>query len=94
MVTGDSKITSLSDVIETELENGEAVLLHMGTQSYYSLNQTALHMWHLMKEGRTLNEVSEGVEAEFDISREEALKSVIELATNLVSEKLVGVAEG
>lgn len=89
MVTSESKGTYHPDVLCTELGNGDAMLLHPVTQSYYSLNQTGLFIWRLMGEGFALNEIGRILEARFDVSFERAQECVLALAGELASEELV-----
>lgn len=45
------------DVIVTELQEGDAVLLHLGTRMYYSLNETGLNIWRHLENGQILTEM-------------------------------------
>ena len=81
------------DVVFTELENKEAVLLHLGTKMYYSLNETGLRIWQMLSSGLTLGEISKGLEGEFDVTPEKAKESVINLIGELITEKLVEVVD-
>ena len=89
MVTTDTKATPDLDVLSTELQNGEAVLLHLGTKTYYSLNDTGLRIWQLLSKGLTLNEISQELEAEFDVTLKQAQDCVFDLTNQLVAEELV-----
>ena len=82
------------DVVVTELENKEAVLLHLGTKMYYSLNETGLHIWQILGSNLTIEEIIERLQEKFDITPEKAKESVINLIGELVTEKLVEVVDG
>ncbi len=82
------------DVVFTELENKEAVLLNLGTKMYYSLNETGLRIWQMLGSGITLGEISERLQGEFDVTPEKAKESVINLVSELITEKLVEVVDG
>ena len=75
----------------TELKNGDAVLLHLGRKTYYSLNETGARIWRLLGEGLTLDEISQGLEAESDVTLEHAQQCVIVLANELRAEELLNL---
>ncbi len=92
MKLGD-RASAHPDVISTTLKTGESVLLHIGTKTYFSLNETGSRIWNLMSDGLTLGEISQRLESEFDVSMERAQESVVALAQELVKEQLVHVSK-
>ncbi len=89
MITSETKVTTHPDVLYTELKDGDAVLLHLQTKTYYTLNETGARMWSLMFKGLTLGEISQGIITEFDVTLDRAQESVINLANELVAAELV-----
>ena len=89
MVTEDTKATPDPDALCTTLKNKEAVLLHLGTKTYYSLNETGAYIWTMMSKGLTLGEIIRDIEAEFDVTADKAQESVIDLASQLAAAELV-----
>jgi hypothetical protein len=89
MFTLDQQIRPHPEVVETELEEGEVVLLHLESKTYYSLNVTGARIWQGVKQGLTLQEISRRLQAEFDVAEEEATPSVLELVTELLQQHLV-----
>ena len=77
------------EVVCTEVGGKEAVLLHLDTKKYYSLNQTGLCIWQLLSKGQTPAEVIGQIQTEFDVTPEKARESVINLMNELSSEKLI-----
>ena len=66
-------ITASEDVICTELEpEREAVLLHLQTKRYYTLNETGLYIYRKLESGCTFGELVDALLADFDVSEEEA----------------------
>ena len=88
------KVVPDKDVIVTELEGKEAVLLHLGTKMYFTLNETGLCIWQMLNSGLTPGEISERFLSEFDVSPEKARESVLNLINELIQEKLVKVVDG
>lgn len=89
MVTIHSMVKPHPDVVCTELKNGESVLLHLQTHTYFSLNETGTRIWSLMGKGLTMEQIGQSLEAVYDVSSERAHNCVLELVTALQREELV-----
>ena len=81
------------EVVDTELEGEGAVLLHLESQIYFSLNQTGTLIWKAMKQGLTLQEICHRLQKEFQVGEDEAEQSVLALTRDLAQHKLVQTAE-
>jgi len=84
----DDKISPSSEVVDTTLNEGEVVLLHLESKMYYSLNPTGERIWRGLKEGVSLNEISQRLQDEFDVSEQDADRSVVDLVNELCEQKL------
>ena len=93
MVTAGTRVILQQNAVDTVLQNGETVLLHLGTNQYYTLNETGSHIWRLLGNGLSLGEIGQSIESEFDVSLDQARRSVIDLANELVAERLVTLVE-
>ena len=89
MITLNDKIEPDPDVVVTELDDNEAVLLHLGTKMYYTLNETGIRIWQLLSEGHSIGEATDTIHHEYDILLEAAQESVFKLTQDLIAEKLV-----
>jgi len=78
-------------VVCTELRNGESVLLHLGTQSYFTLNKTGTVIWRLMAQGMDLGGVARELSATYQVSRLQAGQNVLDLADQLAAEQLISL---
>jgi hypothetical protein len=76
-------------VVDTELEGQEVVLLHMQSMQYYSLNLTGTRIWHGLKQGLDLGEISQRLRAEFTVEAERAERSVLTLVEELCQQQLL-----
>lgn len=81
------------DVVSTLLDNGEAVLMHMGTASYFSLNATGARIWQLLTTGLAPAAIAEQLAAEYAITPAQAHQSVLTLVGQLVDQQLLLVAD-
>jgi hypothetical protein len=89
MLTLEQRATPHTAVVDAELQDGEAVLLHLDSRSYYSLNLTGMRIWQAIKAGLPLADVSRRLQAEFDVTETDADTSVLALVNELLNHKLV-----
>lgn len=74
----------------TRFDEEEGVLLHLETQSYYTLNATGVLIWEQLEAGRqTVEELVETLLATYEVSRKEADRQVRAFLEELVQEGLV-----
>jgi hypothetical protein len=93
MTTLDDKFRPNAQVVDTKLDDGEVVLLHLDSKSYFSLNVTGERIWQGLKQGLSLREISQRLQAEFDVDEAGADSSVVELIDELTQQKLVQLAD-
>jgi hypothetical protein len=84
----DQRIHPHPQVVDTTLDDTEVVLLHLDSKTYYTLNLTGGRVWRGLKEGLTLREISDRIQAEFAVEADEANRSVLELADELCANEL------
>ena len=93
MFTLDQKLCPDPDVVDTELDSDELVLLHLGSKTYYSLNGSGMKVWHALKRGLSLGEISRSMQEEFEVDSKTADQGVLRIASELAEEKLLRVRE-
>jgi coenzyme PQQ synthesis protein D (PqqD) len=74
------------------VEDG-AVVLHMGTKRYYSLNETGTFLWCRLEDGIAGAEIVARMLDEYDVEIAEAEIAVVRLLDELVQESLICVAD-
>ena len=79
------------DVVGTKLDNGETVLMHMGTANYFTLNSTGTTIWELLGQGMTLAAIGEKLVATYDVAVDQATASVMALVEQLVDQQLLSL---
>jgi hypothetical protein len=67
---------------------GEAILIHLNTGSYYSLNEVGTDFWNLLDGQRTIAECADLIAADYDAPRDVVLADLLELAGELTAEGL------
>lgn len=88
MPTLNDKMRPHSQVVDTKLDEGEVVLLHLESKMYYSLNPTGERIWQGLKEGLSLKEISCRLQSEFAVNEENADRSVLDLVNELCEQNL------
>ena len=84
----DEKVRLHSEVVDTKLDDGEVVLLHLESKMYYSLNPTGERIWQGLKEGLSLRDISQRLQEEFDVEADAADESVLDLVNELCEQNL------
>jgi Coenzyme PQQ synthesis protein D (PqqD) len=89
MISWDWQAHPHPEVVDTELDTGETVLLHLESTTYYSLNATGTRIWQGLKRGLPLQEISRQLQEAFEVEAERADRSVLALVNELVQHQLV-----
>ena len=71
----------------------ETVLVHMGTGRIHHANPTGSRVWELLSDGRTVGEVLETLEGEFDAPAEQLRDEVTVFVEGLSKEKMIRPVE-
>ena len=85
----DQQLRLHPDVVETELDGDETVLLHLDSKLYYTLNPTGTRIWRGIKDHLTLREISQGLQREFEVEPDVAERSVLRLVDELRQRSLL-----
>ncbi len=67
----------------------ETVLVHLETNRIYELNRTAASLWDLLAASPTKAELEERMALEFDVERDELVREIQVLLSELGSERLI-----
>jgi hypothetical protein len=78
-----------SDVVSTQLDDEEAVLLSLETQQYYSLNETGSRVWELLSDGHDVDAIATAISDEWEVTEDEARSYVQSFLDELAEEGLV-----
>ena len=85
-------VTLASDVV-LRVINGEALLLKLGDEDVFALNDTGTRIVQLIAEGRDLDRVLDALYEEYGVERTELRRAVRDLVDALLARGLV-VARG
>jgi Coenzyme PQQ synthesis protein D (PqqD) len=84
-----NKPTVISETIE-----GETIIIHLGTGTYYSLEGSGADVWSALESSATAQEIAERLAAQYDVESDAALSAVESVLTDLSTEELVRQADG
>ena len=84
----DSAYAPRQDVA-SELIDGEAIIIDLGTGMYFSLDGAAGRIWALLAELRSLNEILACLLAEYEVGAQVARDDLENLVTQLLAENLI-----
>lgn len=71
----------------------EAVILHLGSGTYFGLDPVGARIWELMKEPKTPAEICDVLLDEYDVSRENLERDTMNLISDLIAQNLVSASQ-
>jgi hypothetical protein len=86
-VNADTRLSHTAEATFQEVA-GEAILIHLNTGVYYSLNEVGTSFWNLLDGQRSIAACADLIAAEYDAPREVILADLLELSADLVKEGL------
>ena len=72
---------------------GETVILHMGSGTYFGLDPVGTRIWELLSQPRTTAELRDGVVAAFEVEPERAQRDLEALLADMQAQGLVESAD-
>jgi len=87
------RLTIRPDVLARNVGD-ETVILDLASGTYFGLDPVGARVWTLLQGGRTLGDICDALEGEFDVARLQLETDVVRLAGELRAQQLVDVADG
>lgn len=91
-LTESTTVVADESCLSTTIEN-EAVILHADAGKYYGFNQVGTYIWELLQEPFTLEEITENVTTEYDVTRNQCREDVYELISELLEYNLIRIVD-
>ena len=79
------------DIVYTDFDGGEGMIVDLTTKQYYRLNETAALIWRSLEGGKDVDQIIEEMQSKYEVSREQALASIERLISKLRTNRLVDV---
>ncbi len=89
MLHSETRIQPHASIVFTRLDETEAVLLHLDTKRYYSLNETGAHLWELLEDGRSPADMAQALHHAYEITSAEALDVIRAFVDELQRDGLI-----
>lgn len=84
----DQKYQVAEDILLRKVEN-EAILLHITSGTYYSLNETSILFWQAICEAKSLPSVIEEIIKEYQVESEQAWADLAIFVQDLLNYGLI-----
>ena len=78
-----------ANIVATEFEGGESVLVDLDTKRYYQLNETATLIWQALAAGSSRVDIVGSLTSVYDVTNEDAEKSVDQVLQHLKAHRLL-----
>ena len=87
----DDRLACSPEVLSRVLD-GEAILLHLGSGTYFGMNEVATRAWELIVAGTTYASMCASLVAEFEVSEADIERDMAEFLSALHEKHLVMVS--
>ena len=94
MTNNDDRFEVAPDIVATDFDGKDAVVLNLATKKYYTLNETATAIWSGIEEKKAVSHLVDLLVERFEVSAEKARASVIETLLRLQAQDLVRPSPG
>lgn len=84
------KLIPADDVLVRELD-GEAVILHLGDESYYGLNESGTRIWQLLTTSPSIETAQKTLLEEFDVDEKTLSNDISKLIESLLERKMATI---
>lgn len=84
-----SNLIPSKNVVVTDFDGGEGILVDLHTKRYYQLNETAMVVWRGLEQGKTKDEIAADITSSYEVALEKAVLSVERIVDNFQTYKLV-----
>ena len=87
-VSLDQRVAKDASQVIDRVVDGEALLIHLKSGSYFSLNSVGTRIWENLDGSKTVEDLADVIVAEYDVSNEQAQTDVLNLVSVLIEEEL------
>jgi Coenzyme PQQ synthesis protein D (PqqD) len=91
MLTPESTVVACDDQISANL-GGDTVVMHPGTEMYFSLDAVGARIWELLQSVTTVAAIRDAIVAEYDVEIDRCERDLLALLADLQSHGLLNEA--
>jgi hypothetical protein len=88
----DERYAVRGDEVAAKSFDGEVVVVHLGTCTYYSASGSGADAWTWIEEGRKLGDVAAAIAERYDIDADRARRDLTPFVARLLEEGLIAPA--
>ncbi len=89
MIEDNTRFEVSTDVVATDIEGKDAVVLNLATKKYYTLNETATAIWSGIEDKLVVAGLVDLLVSRYEVTPEKAKTSVLETLGRLEAQQLV-----
>ena len=93
MLSLQSCLRPNEEEVAAKVMDGEAILINLSSGIYYSMDKVGGVLWELIEKRHSLEEITAAISGRYEVSPEQAQADVERLASELLQENLVVVAD-
>lgn len=83
----------VKDVVFTDFDDGDGIIVDLTTRQYYQLNETAALIWMSLEKRKAVEDIVTEIQSLYEVNREQAIASVDKFVGSLESNNLVTAAD-
>ena len=84
-----NNVLQQADSVTFEIVANEAILIDINTGTYFSLNEIGTEFWEMLDGSQTIEQQAAIIAAKYEVDTEMVVSDLLELATEMASEKLI-----
>lgn len=85
----DTRLAKDHDTIIERVVAGEALVIHLSSGDYYSLDSVGSRIWESIDGTRTVGDLADLIVDEYDVDRDQVVADVLRLVEQLADEGLL-----
>ncbi len=85
-------VMAVKDQVSCALD-GDTVILHLGSGTYYGLNAVGTTIWNLVQEPRTIEEIHHRLLQQYEANADECERDLLDLLDKLGKARLIEIRD-
>lgn len=90
-MSSDVSYIAQPDVVDCDI-GGDRALLHLQTNTYFTMNGTASALWLALSDPKTVSDLVNVVTEQFDVSADQCRGDVEALVTQMIDANVIRIA--
>ena len=91
-ISESSTVVVTKDQVSCDL-SGEAAILNLKSGVYFGLNTVGASIWKLIQEPRSVKEIQEAIQEEYEVEPDQCERDVLELLQELSLHELIQIVD-